>query len=484
MSADTLLHFTSDTRQVRDWRAATEFWLAKDRFLHFMLKRQEEGGFPFAAYRTADGSDVPCHLTGPDFRQHALILGATGCGKSSLLESWARALLDRAQSFALIDPHGDLADRVARWAYSSRSLRVRVLDFTDPSTMPSWNPLAPMQGVDAGRQIDLLLGIIRRLFIGKGAAPSWYWGVMSEEILRATLRAAIESREPMTLLDVERFLLDPGFRGQVLETAGPEVQSYFLDRFGAKQEMYVSAVLNKLTPLLSSKVVQAFLGRGSARFDLLDELDRPTALIVNLARGSLGAAADVLGRLIINSLLLSALRRERQRPEVRRPAVVLVDEAHSFAGEESGLTDLLVAGRKYKVAVALASQGLSLFAPALRPLLLGNTTRQFFFRLPHSEAQLLGRDILEPLGSIPRVAVRPYDRIRDPLLTPDEEIAARIREMTDLPTGACYWAIRGRRFRARRIQLRRPEKPPTLSTTPVSTGVTIDEYSARPAPRS
>ncbi len=475
MNADTLLHLTFDTRQTRDWRAATDFYLARDRFLHEMLKREQEFGFPFATYRAADGSDVPCRLTGADLGQHALLLGATGCGKSSLLESMARALLQRSQAFALLDPHGDLARRVARWAWAERSLDVRVLDFTDPGSLPSWNPLAPMPGVDPGRQVDLLVSVLKKLFAGERAA-SWAWGVKVEEVARAALRAAVESREPMTLLDLERFLLDPSFRERVLETAGPEVQSYFLDRFGAREEMYVSGVLNKLSPMLSSQAVRTFLGRGPARFDLLDALDRPTALVVNLARGSLGAAADVLGRLVMNGLLLSALRRERQRPEVRRRAVVLVDEAHSFAGEEGGLVDLLVAGRKYKVAVALASQGLSLFAPALRPLIVGNTARQFFFRLPHSEAQLLGRDVLEPLGSIPRVAVRPYDRVTDPLLTPDEEITARIREMTDLPVGSCYWAIRGRRFRARRIQVNRPGRPPVVSTEPVSTGVVIEDY--------
>ncbi len=483
MTPDTVLHLTFDTRQMRDWRAATEFYLARDRFLHEMLRREQEFGFPFATYRAADGSTVPCRLTGADLRQHALVLGATGCGKSSLLEAMARALLARTQAFALLDPHGDLARRVARWSWAERSLDVRVLDFTDPGSLPSWNPLERMDGVDAGRQVDLLVSVLKRLYAGERAA-SWAWGVKVEEIFRATLRAAVESREPMTLLDLERFLLDTSFRERVLESAGPEVQGYFLDRFGAREEMYVSGALNKLSPMLSSAAVRAFLGRGPARLDLLGALDRPTALVVNLARGSLGAAADVLGRLVMNALLLSALRRERQRPEVRRRAVVLVDEAHSFAGEESGLVDLLVAGRKYRVAVALASQGLSLFAPALRPLLLGNTTRQFFFRLPHSEAQLLGRDVLEPLGSIPRVAVRPYDHITDPLLTAEEEIAARVREMTDLPTGACYWAIRGRRFRARRIQLTRPGRPPTVSLAPISTGVTIDAWGVTSTSRS
>lgn len=478
MTLDTVLHLTFDTKQSRDWRRAREFYLARDRFLHEMLKRQGQG-FAFGKYRAADGSDVPCTLTGMDFRQHALVLGATGTGKSSLLEAMARALDARAQAFGLLDPHGDLALRVERWARSTKQLSVRVLDFTRARGLPSWNPLKRMDGVEPGRQVDLLVGVLKRLYAGERAA-SWAWGVKIEEVMRASLRAMLESEVPVTLLDLERFLLESGFRLDVLQTAGPQSRAYFAERFTASAQPYVSAVLNKLSPLTGSEAVQQFLGRGSAPFDLLDEIDRPTALIVNLARGNLGAAADVVGRLIVNSLLLAALRRERLVPETRQPFTLLVDEAHSLAGEESGLADLLVASRKYRVSLVLASQGLSLFPAKLRPLLTGNTARQFFFRLPRAEARLLGPDVLEPLGNIPRERVRPYDEITDPMLTPEEEIASRIRDMADLPRGQCLWALRGQRFKARRIAVNRPKRPPALPSGPICTGVSIDDYAPLP----
>lgn len=473
MTLDTVLHLSFDTRQSRDWRRAREFYLARDRFLHEMLKRRGQG-YPFASYRAPDGSDVPCELTGVDLRQHALVLGATGTGKSSLLEATCRALLARANPFGLLDPHGDLAARVERWARREQSLTVRILDFTRPLTQPSWNPLARMDGVEPGRQVDLLVSVLKRLYSGEKAA-SWAWGVKVEEILRASLRAMVESTVPLSLVDLERFLLDRDFRLVALQSCSQTSQAYFAERY-ERAHMYASAVVNKLAPLTGSEAVRRFLGGGGAPFDLLDEIDRPTALIVNLARGSLGAAADVLGRLLVNSLLLAALRRERLVPETRQPFTLLVDEAHSFAGEEGGLSDLLVASRKYRVSLVLASQGLSLFPAKLRPLLTGNTARQFFFRLPRAEARLLGPDVLEPLGNVRREAVRHYDRITDPLLTPEEEIASHIREMADLPRGHCFWALRGQRFKARRIRVDRPTKPPPLPLGPVCTGVTIDEY--------
>lgn len=474
MTLDTILDLTYDTKQTRDWRRTREFYCARDLFLHEMLKRQKQG-YAFATYRAPDGTDVPCELVGVDLRQHTLVLGATGSGKSSLLESLCRAHLARGNSFALIDPHGDLASRVVRWARASRSLAVREIDFTRRGSLPSWNPLAKMDGVEPGRQVDLLVSVLKRLYAGERAA-SWAWGVKVEEILRVSLRAAVESEARLTLVDLPRFLLNPEFRLTVLMTTSEETKNYFQNQFGAREEMYVSAVVNKLSPLLGSEAVRTFLGQGSAPFDLLGEIDKDTAIIVNLARGSLGAAADVLGRLIVNSLLLAALRRERLVPEIRKPFTIVLDEAHSFASEEGGLPDLLVAARKYKVSLSLAAQGLSLFPPRLRTLLTGNTARQFLFRLPRSEARLLGPEVLEPLGNVARERVRPYDQIADPMLTPVEEMGARIQEIADLPRGACYWAMRGRRFKARRIRLTRPDRPPSLPLGPVSTGVTIDDY--------
>ncbi|HET8799241.1 MAG TPA: hypothetical protein VFO89_16250, partial [Thermoanaerobaculia bacterium] len=67
-------------------------------------------------------------------------------------------------------------------------------------------------------------------------------------------------------------------------------------------------------------------------------------------------------------------------------------------------------------------------------------------------------EIFEPLGTIRREPIRPYDRLDDPLLTPSEEIAARTSELANLPVGACYWLIKRRRFKARRIQVRMPRQ--------------------------
>ncbi|HEX6087071.1 MAG TPA: DUF87 domain-containing protein, partial [Thermoanaerobaculia bacterium] len=179
-----LRHQTTRARTLRGLRA---FYLARDRFLHEQVRRHGLG-MPFATYAGPDGAEVVCWLTPDDLRQHTLVLGSTGSGKSSLLEQMARAHVQSGQGMALLDLHGDLFARTAAFAEARGVLRLAVLDFTRPDTLPAWNPLTPIPDVETSRQVDLLVGVLRRLYASETAA-SWAWGVKVEEITRATLRA-------------------------------------------------------------------------------------------------------------------------------------------------------------------------------------------------------------------------------------------------------------------------------------------------------
>lgn len=462
------LRFDTAASRARDgWK---HFW-QRDPFVQAHLGRK---GASFATYAVPGGTHIALHFAPSDFLQHTLVLGATGTGKSSLLEAIALTHLRAKRPFALIDLHGDLFSRVAAWSLVEKPERLVLIDFTKPDLLPGWNPLLPMEGVDVGRQVDLLVGVLKRLYADEEAA-SWAWGVKVHELTRYALRACIESAAPMSLVDLPSFFLIPAVRDRVLATASEATRAYFGKRYGAQEQQYVSAVLNKLEPFLGSVAVQRFLGTPTSTINLFRAIERGDTVIVNLAKGYLGPTADVMGRLLVNILQMATLRREGVAPDARMPYALLLDEAHVLAGAESGLEDFLVAARKYRVFVTLAAQGLSLFPSRARPHLLGNTGRQFLFRLPFSESRTLAPDILEPLGNVWREQVRPHDTIDDPLLTPSEEIAWRTRELASLPIGACYWYSKDRPYKARRIRILKPLDPPF---TPARLRVAIDSAMA------
>jgi hypothetical protein len=453
------LLLTFDTAASRAREAWATFWAA-DPFVAAQRKRK---GNAFATYDVPGSGTIAVHLAPQDLAEHTLILGNTGSGKSSLLESLALYRLRTGRPFALIDLHGDLYARVAAHAAALNAENVIRIDFTKPDSLPAFNPLAPMPGVDIGRQVDLLVGTLKRLYAGEEAA-SWAWGVKVEELMRVALRACIEARQNagvvFSFADLPQFFLLSSVRLGIVKHASATTKAYFTKRYGKREEMYVSAVLNKLEPFLGSVAIQRFLGRSDSTVDLFGAMDRGETILINLAKGYLGPTADVMGRLLVNVLQTAALRREALRPETRKPYALLLDEAHVLAGAGSGLEDFLVAARKYNVFVTLAAQGLSLFPASFRPHLLGNTGRQFFFRMPYREARALAGDIFEAQGNVFRERTRPNEKMEEPLLNTAEEIAWRTRDLANLPVGTCYWLLKSRPYKARRIQVSRPIQPP------------------------
>jgi type IV secretory pathway TraG/TraD family ATPase VirD4 len=72
---------------------------------------------------------------------HVYVIGKTGTGKSTLLETMALQDLERGNGFALIDPHGDLVARIAARIPASQRDRVIYLNTTDPEQPYGYNPL-------------------------------------------------------------------------------------------------------------------------------------------------------------------------------------------------------------------------------------------------------------------------------------------------------------------------------------------------------
>src|SRR6202521_4332002 len=72
---------------------------------------------------------------------HIYIIGKTGTGKSTLVETMALQDLKRGNGYALIDPHGDLVERMAARIPQSRSADVIYLNAADPSQPYGYNPL-------------------------------------------------------------------------------------------------------------------------------------------------------------------------------------------------------------------------------------------------------------------------------------------------------------------------------------------------------
>ncbi len=155
------ISLTFDTTPSRTKHGWAAFW-ARDPFVQAHRTRK---GFAFGTYEVPGGEGIATHLASSDIHQHTLILGATGTGKSSLLELFARSHLQNERPLRARGPaRGSLYAGRGVGARNQAEAPSCCSTSPVPTSLPSWNPLLAFPGVDAARQVDMLVSVFKRLY--------------------------------------------------------------------------------------------------------------------------------------------------------------------------------------------------------------------------------------------------------------------------------------------------------------------------------
>lgn len=328
---------------------------------------------------------VPFGLLQPDRLFHLSLLGQTGTGKSTLLHNlvWQDALA--GHGFCLIDPHGDLAEAL------HRTLPVSHLywDVADPACRLGYNPLAR---VGAAHRPLVASGLIETLKAQWADA----WGPRMEHLLRYSVLALLE-QPAADLRDILKLLIWKGFRRQVVARISDEqVRLFWKHEFPQMNYQTsadgVSAIANKLGAFLAHPHARAALCEPGEPLRFRALMDTGGQLIVNLAKGRLGAdVTNVVGGLITSSLMHAALTRHTLPAAARRPFFLYADEYHSFT--TVAFAGLLAEARKYGLGLILAQQHLSQSSQVVRDALEGNVGSSVTFRLGLNDAAQFERAV-------------------------------------------------------------------------------------------
>ncbi|WP_371226356.1 type IV secretory system conjugative DNA transfer family protein [Roseovarius sp. 2305UL8-3] len=329
-------------------------------------------------------------ITQRDRLMHFYAIGQTGAGKSTLLLNLARQDAEQGRGFCLIDPHGDLAETL----HQSLSVPHVYWDVADPTCPLGYNPL---KRVSERYRPLIASGLIETL---KKQWPD-AWGARMEHLLRYGVLALLEQPES-DLRDLMKLFIYKGFRRQVTENlTDPQVRFFWNHEYPAMNYQTssdgVSPVANKIGAFLAHPSVRTALCEPEQPLRFRSVMDEGQVLIVNLAKGRLGAdISNILGGLITSSIMQAAFTRHSLSESARRPFFLYVDEFHnlttkSFAG-------LLSEARKYGLGLILAHQHLSQTDTEVREAVLGNIGTMVLFRLGASDAPLFER-LLAPFSA-------------------------------------------------------------------------------------
>lgn len=319
-----------------------------------------------------------------DLYRHIHTIGKTGTGKSTLLESIAVQLMERGFGMCVVDPHGDLVERLQARVPRYRKNDLVLFDATDPNTTARLNPLDHRNEADRALLVSGVLATFRKVFDS--------WGPRLEHVFRNALFLALHARAP-TLMDILRVLNDDRYRDKLLlKLTDPVVRSFWFDEFlrypPAFRAEVVAPVQNKLAAALTNPVLRRIVDAPRSTIRIGEIMARGRVLLVNIGKGALGEdASALLGAFVVSKIQLETYARTRVPMEERTPFILIVDEVGSVATESFG--ELLAEARKYRVGAVLAHQYLGQLSRTLRDALLGNVGTSIVFRVGAEDAVVL-----------------------------------------------------------------------------------------------
>jgi hypothetical protein len=316
------------------------------------------------------------------------VLGKTGTGKSTLLETLIRQDIVAGHGMCLIDPHGDLVERVAASVPPERAGALSYLNLPDPAQPYGYNPL---------RKVHLSLIPLAASGLIEAFKKHWpdAWGVRMEHVLRNAVYALLEMKAA-TLADILRLLRDKEYRRQVVDqTSNEQVKMFWKEEFEHYSYRYradaVAPIQNKVGALLADPTLNRLFTAPLKPLRIRRLMDESGILLVNLARGRIGEdSAGLLGSMLVTTIGLAAFSRADIAEGARHPFFVYLDEFQNFT--TASVATMISELRKYKVGLVLANQHLTQLSDEIREAILGNVGTLISFRVGPHDAVLLARE--------------------------------------------------------------------------------------------
>ncbi len=313
------------------------------------------------------------------------VVGQTGTGKSTLLLNMMRQDATLGCGFCLVEPHGDLARTVSALAGNDAIY----WDVADPASPYGYNPLTH---VTAAHRPLVASGLIETF------KKQWSdaWGARMEHLLRFALLALLE-RPGSTLQDVLPLFLEKEFRKEVISGVSDEQVRHFwtVEYSKLRYQMTndgVAPIANKLGAFLAHQQVRKAVCAPDEPLRFRKLMDEGRTLIVNLAKGRLGAdTANLLGGMIVSNFAHAAYSRQNVPEQERRPYFLYVDEFHSFT--TSAFADILSELRKYRMGLILSTQHGAQLDEKVRDAVFGNVGTLIAFRVGVRDANLLVKQL-------------------------------------------------------------------------------------------
>ena len=212
-------------------------------------------------------------------------IGKTGMGKSTLLFNLIQQDIENGEGLAILDPHGDLAEKIVALMPEHRKKDLVYLDVTNSENPLCFNPLEITDMSRSSLVVSSLMSVFKKIWEDS-------WGPRMEYILRNGLTTLSEFPKA-TLMDLQRMFNDKKYRAMIVEKVqNPQIKSFWLNEFNGftprMQSEAISPIQNKIGAFLNNPVVKNIVGKRQSSFEIRDIMDSGKIFLVNLSKGKIG----------------------------------------------------------------------------------------------------------------------------------------------------------------------------------------------------
>jgi len=327
--------------------------------------------------------------------RHFYVIGQTGTGKSSILQSMIRQDFRLGHGVCVVDPHGSLVDDLLPFIPKERADDVIYFNPADLERPMGLNMLEAE--TDAERDLIALdaMNIMIKLFNEE------VFGPRIQDYFRNGCLTLMEDPEGGAITDIVRLFTDDEFQKiKVEKVKNPIVRSFWenqMAKTGAreKQEMipYFAA---KFGAFITNTMMRNIIGQTKSAFDISNVMQEGKILLMNLSKGETGEInAKLLGLIIVSKIQTAALRRQRMAKEDRRDFFLYIDEFQNFI--TPSIESILSEARKYRLSLNLAHQYLDQLVEkqdeSIKKAVFGNVGTMLCYKIGAQDAEYMAKEM-------------------------------------------------------------------------------------------
>ncbi len=337
-------------------------------------------------------------LATKDRSRHLYMIGRTGTGKSVFLGNSAIQDIRAGKGVCVIDPHGDLVDKILEYIPEDRIDDVVIFDPSDTERPLGLN----MLDFDDESQKDFVVGEMLSIFQKLYAE---FLGPRFDHIVRnAFLTIMADPASGSTLLELPRIITDTAFQKLKLsKLKDPVVQAFWDQEMSQTSDFHKSEmlgpVISKIGAFMTNEMMRNIIGQQKSTFNIQEIMDKGKILLVKLSKGKVGELnMKLLGLIIVAKIQMGAMARAAIPEDKRRNFYLYVDEFQNFATDS--FESILSEARKYALNLTIAHQYIAQIENAgemhgtqakLREAVFGNVGTIMCGRIGPEDAEIMER---------------------------------------------------------------------------------------------